>query len=820
MTIDVETILRNTRSQIRELGEGVENLVATYPNVFNDISITKRLDDFCQAHREAVNRLETPSLSIATIGTTSSGKSTIVNALIGSKIAPIEAGEMSAGVLTLRHASERKLVVEETEGATWETGVWSDLSDEAIYERIRDGVMRPYHDTREKRDCIAPRMTAFVPLLPASEQSLLGLPFGVGVELIDLPGLKSVQDRDNLKVIQEKVHKAFSLVALDYMQVDDKHRKRLLEELKRVVEYLQGRTDSMIFILNRVDQRGADDIPISNRIAKLQQEIIEVLSLKDAPDILPFNARLLYYAQCAWGSLSLNQASSVEQHTRLKLLKAMFTDCAGTIKQHISDDKELRRWFRHVEDTVDDGDNISDDSMRKLILYALEWSGGKNLWSRLRSRVQEAFPELVLLPALIEVFENYNALETAIDAVASIRKIEHKEEIEAQQAKIQESRRILHEAAKNCREKFRSQIQRMINDFKTNDPVVISRLLQQLQKEGYEQGFQALSEAVSEAEGDLNLVLIVPVRNALKRNQSAYELEENLSTIITPVIANDIARAYDLVSRKLNNFTDNSGYLLRRVREDDKEGIRELEHAERAVRALYQAMRQSLTVRAEFILQANVHKFEKALELLIKDQENKLSFLCYQELPSLKLDQVIITDFKKNVFSNHIVLPDKLFELPTSIKQNHKTQQEVIGKKPVIKTSREGSCFDKKEVKKTEYEDEIGDVKYRELLLPNADTMAQQWTEGVKKRKQDLWDIINSWLTAYLESASRVFDTSVDDVINLAERSLQEQLVIIEENFASEMQHWNEIEAQKVLATELCQKLEEQARTSYISKAA
>lgn len=49
--------------------------------------------------------------------------------------------------------------------------------------------------------------------------------------------------------------------------------KRLLEELKRVVECLQGRTDSMIFILNRVDQRGADDLPLSVRIDKLREEI-------------------------------------------------------------------------------------------------------------------------------------------------------------------------------------------------------------------------------------------------------------------------------------------------------------------------------------------------------------------------------------------------------------------------------------------------------------------------------------------------------------------------------------------------------------------
>ncbi|RUT03457.1 hypothetical protein DSM106972_050960 [Dulcicalothrix desertica PCC 7102] len=236
MTTDIETILRDARNQLNELGEAVKNLATTYPDVFDDTGLGEKLESFRLCHQETVDRLQAPSLSIAMIGTTSSGKSTIVNALIGRKIAPIEAGEMSGGVLTLRHAHERKLIIEETEGSAWETGVWSDLGDEALYEKIRDGVMRPYHDTREKRDCMAPRVTAYIPLLPVSDENLLGLPQGVGVELIDLPGLKSIQDRDNIKVIQEKVHKAFSVVALDYLQVDDKHRKRLLEELKKVVE--------------------------------------------------------------------------------------------------------------------------------------------------------------------------------------------------------------------------------------------------------------------------------------------------------------------------------------------------------------------------------------------------------------------------------------------------------------------------------------------------------------------------------------------------------------------------------------------------------
>ena len=245
------------------------------------------MSSFFTAYQEALQRLENPSFRIATIGTTSSGKSTIVNALIGRRIAPIADGEMSGGVLTIKHSLEHKLIIAETKDAAWETGEWIGLSDEDIYQRIYT-VMISYHEARKKREFIAPQITVYVPTLPSNEFALLGLPQGIEIEFIDLPGLKSVQDRTNLSIIQQQVNKAFSLVSLDYMQIDDDHRRCLLEELKTVVEYLQGRTDSMIFILNRVDQRGADDLPLDVRINKLREEIQEVLSLPKLPDIIPF----------------------------------------------------------------------------------------------------------------------------------------------------------------------------------------------------------------------------------------------------------------------------------------------------------------------------------------------------------------------------------------------------------------------------------------------------------------------------------------------------------------------------------------------------
>ena len=205
---------------------------------------------------------------------------------MGRKIAPIEAGEMSGGVLTLKHSQERKLIIEETPDAVWERGEWIDLTDEEIYQKIRV-VMHSYHEQRKKKECIAPQIQVYIPLLPGNDLSLSGLPEGIGIDFLDLPGLKSVQDRANLQVIQPLVGKAFSLVALDYLQVDEQHRKKLLGELKRVVEYFQGRTDSMIFILNRVDNRGADDLPLEVRLEKLKKEIQQELHLPELPDVIP-----------------------------------------------------------------------------------------------------------------------------------------------------------------------------------------------------------------------------------------------------------------------------------------------------------------------------------------------------------------------------------------------------------------------------------------------------------------------------------------------------------------------------------------------------
>ncbi len=832
--MDIQSKLNISRKLLKELGITLSDLVNTAPNIFEDSALKSRLNNFHTAYNEATQRLENPSLSIATFGTTSSGKSTIVNALMGRRIAPIEAGEMSGGILKLKHSNDHKLIIEDTPDAVWETGTWMGLNDEEIYNRIQQ-VMHTYHEARKKKEYIAPQITSYVPLFPVCETNLSGLPEEISIEFLDLPGLKSVQDRTNLAIIQPQVGKAFSLVALDYMQVDEQHRQRLLEELKRVVEYLQGRTDSMIFILNRVDQRGSDDLPLNERLEKLKLEIQTTLNLPKLPDVIPFNARLLYYAQCAWGTTPLNTPSTVTLLTRQQLLNCLFRDCATVIKENVTGDRNLKNWFRKLEDNLEDGIIPDDYQMRRILFYALRWSGGQALWNCIRIRLQESFSELVILPALLDVFTSFDAFKDALNILIETSKIDNQEQVKAEREKVIQIRQDLEKNLKKINGDFNKEVKKIVEGLKTDNPKEIDKLKEEAQAKKRE-GFSHIFDAVSFVEGDLTTSLIVPVRDAFQNNQSAYELEDNLGEIITSALAKDIAKQYDNVSRRIQKFAVVSDDLHRKVRADDSKAIQELEHDERYVRLLYHTMRQAITARAEFSLQGKAKQFENALQSLVNEQLKRLKIsLSQQELSSVNLDleSAVMSDLHNQLTQNLPTLPEKFFEIPDNIEQRNTTENEIVDteeyEEKVKKTKHEkyqesyqsGSCFKSTKTRTktrpieyietvTKTRDIYEDIEYIELLLPSSNKMAKQWSDGIEKGKKQLWDLLCDWIISRLDYVNHIFEESIIDITNLAERALAEQARIIESEFEEKKQFWESIEVKEEKVIESIKQLEKE----------
>lgn len=807
-----EKKLNDARYYLNKLGESIDHLEDYFPSIFSDSELKFRFESFRQEHKEALNRLNVPTLSIATLGTTSSGKSTIVNALIGRSIAPMEAGEMSAGVLLLQHSlDEHKVVVEATKDATWATGDLQGSGDDKIlYEHISN-VMDEYR--KVKKECMAPQVKVLCSLLPASNRDLLGLPEGVRVEFIDLPGLKSVQDRANLEVIQKQVPKAFSIVALDYSQVDDEHRKTLLGELKTVVEYLQGQTDSMLFILNRVDRRTINDIPLDERINKLREEIQQVLSLEQLPEVLPFCSLLLYYAQCAWGSVAPNNSSPVSQAVRLNFLAAMRQDCSNVIIKNTDKNQQSRDLWRKIEDLILNEQDINDETMRAMLDYALDWSGGKELWSRLYARVQESFSELVILPALTSVFTSYNALVAAINTLADVRKLESEAQVEVEQRRINEARQQLDQIIKNLCEEFSNETTETISLLKKGKVSDLSDLATRALERG-RKGFQSLFDAVDIVNKDLTSKLIIPVSDALGSKSPVYQLKEKLREVTTSVLAEEIAEAYEKVKDELAKFESSADKaLIRRVPEGDNKGKKELKMAEFAVRKLYFDMREALSKRAEFMLQGHAQEILAALQGLVDEQKDELYRKCRELLPSLKLDEAIMAVSMHGESQSLPTLPEKFFELPAAIEERTKNEEVIGEKKQVTESYTSGTCF-KTQKTRTVFRDTKKNIEYKELSLPSPKMMALEWANGIEQGKQNLWDVIRDWFVKHLASVSEDFNKSVSSVMDLAERELEQQKIIIQQSLEEELKRWEEIKLQTSSIAKIYEELKKISLTS------
>jgi predicted GTPase len=205
-----------------------------------------------QALGNLVGELHNPTLTLATTGTTSSGKSTLVNLLCGAEIVPMAVEEMSAGVVTIEYSEEKSLVIHQTVGATWEWGEWLSINEEEIYNHLEQA-MRGYIDNREQQVSLdAPRFTIRYPFKFRKELNLQ-LPQGTKVEIMDLPGLASVDDKGNADLIKEQCREALCIFTYNSAETDQQKIDKLLNEVVEEVRSLGGYLERMLFVLNRID---------------------------------------------------------------------------------------------------------------------------------------------------------------------------------------------------------------------------------------------------------------------------------------------------------------------------------------------------------------------------------------------------------------------------------------------------------------------------------------------------------------------------------------------------------------------------------------
>jgi hypothetical protein len=204
--------------------------------------------------------VDAPEVTIATTGTTSGGKSTLINFLIGAPIMPVSVDEMSAGVVSIVHSPNvRSVTVQETEGATWDVGDWRDLSDADIESRLRI-TMEAWRGARAAGLRLpAPICVVRYPTRVGSNPEILGLPSTVRLRLLDLPGLNSMADDANADVIRQGTLNALCLMAYNSEETDRAKQRLLLGQVVDQVKELRSSPARMLFILNRIDAFRRDE---------------------------------------------------------------------------------------------------------------------------------------------------------------------------------------------------------------------------------------------------------------------------------------------------------------------------------------------------------------------------------------------------------------------------------------------------------------------------------------------------------------------------------------------------------------------------------
>ncbi|WYL95871.1 MAG: dynamin family protein [Gloeotrichia echinulata IR180] len=292
--------MSNTVYKVFEEIEFKANLLAQYWHNFHT-EISQHLPESYQpeiqelsnnletALNQLIDELQNPTLTLATTGTTSSGKSTLVNLLCGAEIVPVAVSEMSAGAVTIEYSQEKSLIIHETPGALWECGEWRGISDDKIYQLL-DKAMKSHIKHRKTQPNLAcPQSTITYPFRLLKE-SQLQLPPGTKVKILDLPGLAHREDQSNINVIKQ-CGEALCIVTYNCADTDEPKVKELLNQVVNQVKGLGGSPARMLFVLNKIDVFEADKNStesehdfVENTKRSIKYELTERLE-EYAPDI-------------------------------------------------------------------------------------------------------------------------------------------------------------------------------------------------------------------------------------------------------------------------------------------------------------------------------------------------------------------------------------------------------------------------------------------------------------------------------------------------------------------------------------------------------
>lgn len=468
MSQDIKAIFSAKKQQAIDYYEKWSDLqkkvIQLLGNVESDESINVTKTDIALKGviEQFADELDNPLITLATTGTTSGGKSSLVNLLCGAEIMPVAVQEMSAGTVIIdHHPTSRILKIPKIEGLPDDySGEWKDLPDLEIRSKLQK-VMDGYRQLRdENREPPAPRIEVKYPTRLGMRPEAKGLLHGFRLRIIDLPGFKYVADDHNKKIIRDEIKPALCLVTYNSEESDPVKQKILLDEVIDKVRELRGSPARMLFILNRIDVFRRDE-NWEAQTEKFTQKITNIIRTSVAQALPEYQKQAnelqtqpLSTLPATWAYMGLNSSAEVGIQAMTKIDERF----GCFIHREIIKKLKLHRL---VEDW-------SDTQLKQVAEEVWHSSHGYDFDEKLLRHITDNIPQL-LLPHLIKSVadEAGNALTTADQIIHA--------HIHATQERYQEECNCLNKVGDNLyilREDSKQELLKTVNFSERDDDII------------------------------------------------------------------------------------------------------------------------------------------------------------------------------------------------------------------------------------------------------------------------------------------------------------------------------------------------------------
>jgi len=261
-------------SRLNSLGDNVATyLVELKAGLERQGDSTADLDGIAESISSSLDRLQNRTYQVAVVAAMKAGKSTFLNAVIGTDILASESASCTVCRTDIRHvpsAADSELL-EYREGSRHPIplakGDARSIQTAFLYR------------TREIRERNNPDQTVNFELRHPIA-AIQDLSFLSGLVLIDTPGPNEWEsagfETNKLKETTLKVVRKCNAVLflLDYTSYKDNAITGLFQELvEGRKEFLRENSGRLYFILNKIDQRGEKDPPLEETIVLLKREL-------------------------------------------------------------------------------------------------------------------------------------------------------------------------------------------------------------------------------------------------------------------------------------------------------------------------------------------------------------------------------------------------------------------------------------------------------------------------------------------------------------------------------------------------------------------